>query len=109
MLVKYQFALFKEAPMGIRIIVVFQHDLAHVWASDPHLGERILSHVQGIQNYPGDEIEGGYVVEVIDDYIQSLLVADRYKVYSLAYEHYSPGSGRAATCIKLLRNAAKSL
>jgi len=95
--------------MGVRIVVVLQHDMAHVWASDPKLGQRILSHVQGIQDYPGAEIEGGNVVEVIDDSIQSLLITDRYKVYALAYDHHKPGAGMYSACVRLLRIAAKNL
>lgn len=95
--------------MGVRIVVVFQSDLAHVWGQDTNLGKRILSHAQGIHHLDGAEIEGGRVVEVIDDSIQSVLITDRYKVHCLAYERYHPGQGRLASCVRLLRTAARNL
>lgn len=95
--------------MGVRIVVVFQHDLAHVWATDPKLGERIVSHVHGARQGEGSEIEGGYVVEVIEDNVQSLLVTDGYRVHTLAYEDRRSEVSSYMTCVKLLRTAAKNL
>lgn len=95
--------------MGVRIIVVLQLDMAHVWAPDPTLGKRILSHAQSISHYTGSEIEGGRVVEVMDDNLQSLMVVDGYTVVPLAYMHKDARRNPLATLVLLLRNAAKSL
>jgi len=95
--------------VGVRIVVVFQHDMSHVWGSDPNLGRRILSQVQGIHHFPEVEIDGGTVVEIIDDSIQTVLVMDRYKAHCVGYERYHPGQGRLATCVRLLRTSARNL
>lgn len=92
--------------MGVRIVVVFQGDMSHVWGSDPNLGKRIQSHMLGV---PGRNIDGAKVVEIFNDNMQSLLVMDRYDTYCLSYKQYTPGQDRVAACIKLLRSAAHTL
>ena len=88
--------------MGVRIVVVLQQDLAHLWSQDTELGKKILSQVYGVSDMPTAEIEGGKVVEVLDDCVQSLVAFDRYEVHKLAYTRTGAGIP-VAVCAALLR------
>jgi hypothetical protein len=94
--------------VGVRIVVVLQQDLAHIWASDPKLGVKILAQALGAGVIPEYEVDGCKVAHVSNDNTTSLVVISGCTdVQTLASSHHA-GRPRQVT-LGLLRQAARNL
>lgn len=99
--------------MGIRVVVILQGDLAHLWANDEDLGAKILAQAQYMCDTTdpcvGPAIEGAEVVACTDDLLQSLVIINGYQWAELAHGVRRHGEPGIQILIKLLSEAASSI
>lgn len=99
--------------MGFRTVVILNNDLAHEWAHDPLLGQKIGTAMNYASMFTTDDraCVGNYgkVVECVHADAQTLAVIDSLDMTPVAVGHWYMGQDMEQARLELVKQAAANL